>query len=92
MSAQNSLKAIAGAVIERTTSRTLPAQSQKVAAQYPHIAQKKGNFESELIRAWLFKIGEPEQDHCLVIDKCSNDPEALEYFLKHARGEFDHAK
>lgn len=38
------------------------------------------------IRAWLFCIGEPEKDHYLVIDKCKTDPEALAYFLRHARG------
>lgn len=89
MPAQNSLKAIAGAIIERTTSRTLSAQSQKVAAQYPHIAQNTGSFDIELIRSWLHKIGEPETDHELVLGKCKSDPEALEYFLKHARGEFE---
>jgi hypothetical protein len=45
--------------------------------------------EIELIRAWLTKISEPETDHCLVLDKCHNDPEAREYFLKHAKGEFE---
>ena len=45
--------------------------------------------EIEMIRAWLHKIGEPEMDHHLVLSKCRNDPEALEYFLKHARGEYD---
>jgi len=47
-------------------------------------------FETEInlkmIRAWLFKIGEPEEDHFIVLDKCKNDPEAMEYFLEHARG------
>jgi len=37
-----------------------------------------------MIRAWLHKIGEPEEDHCLVIDKCKRDHEALIYFLKWA--------
>lgn len=40
----------------------------------------------KIIRAWLFRIGEPEEDHHLVIDKCKADPEALAYFLRHARG------
>lgn len=39
----------------------------------------------DLIKAWLFKINEPETDHDLVLNKCRNDPEALEYFLKHAK-------
>jgi hypothetical protein len=43
----------------------------------------------EMIKAWLFKIGEPSEDHHIVLSKCRNDPEALAYFLKHARGEFE---
>ena len=42
----------------------------------------------ELIRDWLFKIDEPESDHALILDKCRSNPEAMAYFLKHARGEF----
>jgi hypothetical protein len=45
--------------------------------------------EIEIVRAWLFKIGEPEEDHYLVWDKCRNDPEAMAYFLRHVRGEFE---
>ncbi len=40
--------------------------------------------QKEMIRAWLHKIGEPEEYHCLVIDKCKRDHEALIYFLKWA--------
>lgn len=43
----------------------------------------------EIIRQWLYRIGEPESGHHLVIDKCRNDPQALQYFLRHARGEFE---
>ena len=78
MSAHNILKAIAGAILERTNERTLSAQSKKESAQYPHIAQNTVNFDIELIRSWLYKIGEPEQDHFLVLDKCKIDPEALQ--------------
>lgn len=42
-----------------------------------------------LIRSWLFQIREPEEDHHLVIDKCKRDPGAMEYFLSHARGEYE---
>lgn len=38
--------------------------------------------QAQMIRAWLHKIGEPEEDHYLVIDKCKHDHEALIYFLK----------
>ena len=87
MSAQSSLKALADAALERAKPRTLFAQNEKKAAQYPHIAQKAGNLQHliiELIRAWLFRIGEPEEDHYIVLDKCRRDPEALTYFVKHA--------
>ena len=42
-----------------------------------------------LIQTWLFQIDEPKEDHYLVLDKCRNDPEAMEYFLKYARGEYE---
>lgn len=94
MSAQSSLKALSGAVLSRTIPRTLSAQYQNKPAQYPHIAQKTGNstavnsnvesLQIEMIRAWLHRIDEPVEDHDLVLNKCRNDPEALEYFLKHA--------
>lgn len=103
MPAQNSLKSLAGAVLDRTIPRTLSAQYQKEPAQYPHIAQKIGNstransenrkvsdletLQIEMIRAWLFKIGEPEEDHDIVLNKCRNDPDAMTYFFKHANGE-----
>lgn len=43
----------------------------------------------EIIRGWLFKIGEPEEDHQLVLNKCKSDPEAMEYFLLQASGRFE---
>ena len=94
MSAQSSLKALSGAVLSRTMQRTLSAQYKKESTQYPHIAQKTGNsiavnsnaelLQIEMIRGWLFKIGEPPEDHDLVLSKCRNDPEVLEYFMRHA--------
>lgn len=47
--------------------------------------QKKISF----IQSWLFKIGEPEEYHHIVLDKCKANSETLEYFLKHVRGEFE---
>lgn len=47
------------------------------------------NLQIEMIAAWLHKIGEPEEDYNLVLDKCRNDSEALQYFLKHSRGVFE---
>jgi hypothetical protein len=47
------------------------------------------SLQIEQIRKWLAKIGEIETDHYLVIDKCKRDPDAITYFLKHARGEFE---
>ncbi|MCP5246763.1 MAG: hypothetical protein H6937_12780 [Burkholderiales bacterium] len=46
------------------------------------------SIQLEMVRAWLFKIGESEADHFIVLEKCKSDPEALAYFLKHANGEF----
>lgn len=93
MPAQNSLKSLAGEVLDRTIPRTLSAQYQKEPAQYPHIAQKIGNSDLivniEKIRIWLFQIGEPVEDHDIVLNKCRNDPDAMNYFLKHASGEFE---
>ena len=51
--------------------------------------EKITQIEIEQIRAWLHKIGEPEEDHFLVLDKCRIDPEAMQYFLRHARGEYE---
>jgi len=51
--------------------------------------EKNTQIEIEIVRAWLHKIGEPEEDHHLVLDKCRSDPAALEYFLKHVCGGFD---
>jgi hypothetical protein len=42
----------------------------------------------ETIRQWLFQIGEPEENRHLVMDRCKADPQVLEYYLKHASGEF----
>lgn len=103
MHAQSSLKSLAGAVLDRTIPRTLPAQNKETArtlgAHYQtntaHCNFQKTDspesLEIEMIRAWLFKIGEPGEDHEIVLNKCRIDPEALVYFLRHARGEFDKA-
>lgn len=45
------------------------------------------HLQIEMIRAWLHKIREPEEDHHLVLDKCRLNAEAMQYFLKNARGE-----
>lgn len=43
----------------------------------------------DAIRGWLHRIGEPGEDHDIVLNKCRSNPEALQYFLKRARGEFE---
>ena len=53
------------------------------------IPETNHSLNLEKIQKWLIKIGEPEEDHHLVLDKCINDPEAMEYFLKHANNEFE---
>lgn len=53
------------------------------------VVADKESIEIKMIQAWLIRIGEPSEDQNIVFNKCRNDPEALEYFLKHARGEFE---
>jgi hypothetical protein len=36
------------------------------------------------IRTWLTHIGEPEEDHYIVLNKCRRNPEALAYYLERA--------
>ena len=87
MPTQSSLKARALVILERTTQRPVSAQSQKDAAQYPQIAHKTINSQCsdiEIIRTWLNHIGEPEEDHYVVLDKCKCGPEALAYYLEWA--------
>lgn len=43
----------------------------------------------EQVRQWLFKIGEPPEDHDIVLNKCKADPDALKYFMRHAQGDFE---
>lgn len=40
--------------------------------------------QEAILKNWLTEIGEPSSEHYLVINKCRNDPEAMEYFLKQA--------
>lgn len=69
---------------------------QRFVPNVPNVPTKKespcvlsdSNHDLEKIRAWLFKIGESEEDHHLVLNKCKSDPEAMTYYLRHAQGEF----
>ncbi|AEJ00157.1 hypothetical protein Nit79A3_0251 [Nitrosomonas sp. Is79A3] len=67
-----------------TTMQQTPKTNATTAQQQAVI-----QLQIEAIRAWLFRIGEPEEDHDIVLNKCRNDPDAMEYFLKHARGEYE---
>lgn len=40
--------------------------------------------QEAIIKAWLYHIGEPEEDHYLVLNKCRRDPKALAYYLERA--------
>ena len=52
--------------------------------------KREKNQKIEIIRAWLHRIGEPPEDHHIVLSKCRNDPEgAFAYFSRHASGEFE---
>lgn len=59
--------------------------------QLPDKFSEQKSSDLEKIRTWLFLIGEPEEDHHLVIDKCKSDSEAMAYFLRHANGEFENS-
>lgn len=77
------------------TKLTLPTKEGAFVSFGSNVSshtEEKNNFpgsEIEKIREWLHRIGEPKEDHKLVLDKCRNDPQALEYYLKHTQGEFD---
>jgi hypothetical protein len=40
--------------------------------------------QEKTIRTWLTHIGEPEEDHYIVLNKCRRNPEALAYYLERA--------
>jgi len=66
-----------------SNNRTIPTVAN-VAVAKP--TNEKINRDIEKIRTWLFHVGEPEEDHYLVINKCRNDPEALAcYSLRHIK-------
>ena len=76
------------------TDATVATQTNKTQLTVAKVASvavanptdgKIAQVEIDLIRAWLFQIGEPEEDHFLVLDKCKADPEAMQYFFKHAQ-------
>lgn len=50
--------------------------------------QAEQNQKIEMVRLWLFRVGEPAKYHSIVLDKCERDPATMIYFLKHANGEF----
>lgn len=52
----------------------------------------KESLQIKMIQGWLRKIGEPESEHYLVLDKCRADSEAMQYFLKHAEGKLEEVK
>ncbi len=66
---------------------TFPNEANSEIAKIARIAvakptNEKINRDIEKIRSWLFHIGEPEEDHYLVLNKCRSDPQALAYYLE----------
>ena len=57
-------------------TKTSVAKVASVAVATPEDLKK--------IRIWLNQIGEPEEDHYLVLNKCRRDLEALDYYLERA--------
>ena len=68
------------------TADTIPtAQSNKETSPALALANPTSgtiNRDIQIIRTWLYSIGEPEVDHYLILNKCKNDPEALAYYLE----------
>lgn len=77
-------------VFDATSNATTVQQALKRHATNGKLSvvADKESIEIKMIQAWLTRIEEPSEDHHLVLDKCKSDSEALEYFLKHARGGF----
>ena len=67
------------AISSDETSPTV-AKIARIAVANP--TNEKIKRDIEKIRSWLYRIGEPEEDHYLVLNKCRNDPEALAYYLE----------
>ena len=64
------------------------ARIATVAVASPKEEKNANDADIEKIRNWLYRIGEPEADHHLVIDKCKTDPEALIYFSRIASNSY----
>lgn len=69
-----------------TESPTVANVASVAVAKDPN-ETNKNIIELEKITKWLFRIGEPEEDHYLVLNKCKNDPEAFAYFMNCVRQE-----
>ena len=69
------------ATADNKNSSSVAKVASVAVADAPNKLSKE---DEKTIRAWLRHIGEPEEDHHLVLDKCKSNPEALAYFLKHA--------
>ncbi|MBL8497326.1 hypothetical protein ABF87_04305 [Nitrosomonas sp. JL21] len=55
------------------------ANVASVAVANPN--NEKINRDIEKVRSCLVQIGEPEENHYLILNKCKRDPEALVYYL-----------
>ena len=45
------------------------------------------DLQLEKIEAWLHKIGEPPEDHHLVLNKCRGNSNARASYMRHVNGE-----
>jgi hypothetical protein len=66
---------------------SVPTEKESLCVLSENIERETQDLET--IHEWLIKIGEAEEDHPLVLDKCRNDPQALAYYLRQANGEFE---
>ena len=83
---RNKADGVANAADARTTAQSNKEASltlAKVATlAVANPKNEKINRDIQIIRTWLYSIGEPEEDHYLILNKCKNDPEALAYYLE----------
>ncbi|ALQ51151.1 hypothetical protein [Nitrosomonas ureae] len=87
---KNKFATATGATVATHTEKTAPNAAKVASVAVASCEDEKNDqFKIEMILAWLYKIGEAEEDHHLVLVKCKADPEALEYFYRHANGEYD---
>ena len=82
---KNKTKEVATATVDIpaiSSDETSPTVAKIARIAVANPTNEKIKRDIKKIRSWLYRIGEPEEDHYLVLNKCRNDPEALAYYLE----------